>query len=312
MKNILVAVDGSQQSLAAVRFTAGIFDPEQIEIVLLMVMNRMPEAYFDVARSHCNGYYGSALPFVDFFHQRESEAEEFMTRAKRIFLDAGFSSDAVRAHIQYRKQGVARDILARAKREKFRAIIVGRTGRSKFKDFMLGSTAHKIIEQISDVPVWTIGGAPATDRILAAVDASKTGYRILDYIAEMFAGRNISITLFHAARELDSCRNKRKQLFDEQDEEKWHQLIENKMRFIFDEAILRLVRAGINRDNISIKLAQKVASRAAAIIQEARTGLYGTIIAGRKGLTQANGFMMGRVSTKLIQNARDMAVCIVN
>lgn len=312
MKNILVAVDGSQQSLEAVRFTAKIFDPKQIQIVLFMVMNKMPEAYFDVARSHCNGYYSDALPFVAFYLQRESEAQEFMSRAKQVLCDAGVFPEAVRIDIQNRKLGVARDILARAAKEPFRAVVVGRSGQSKFKDLMLGSVAHKIVEQIGEIPIWTIGGAPDPGRLLAAIDASKSAYRILDYIGEMFAGRNISITLFHATRELGLGRPGQNEPFDTRYEEKWHQLIESKMRFLFDEAILRLTSAGINRDNIGIKFAQKVVSRAAAIVEEARSGLYGTIIAGRKGLTQANGFMMGRVSYKLIQHAREMAVCIVN
>ena len=95
-------------------------------------------------------------------------------------------------------------------------------------------------------------------------------------------------------------------------EKKWQEIIEEKMRSIFNSSINQLVKAGVNRDNIEIKFEKKVASRAGAIIKEARKGNCGTIVAGRSGLTRINGFIMGRVTNKLIQHAREMAVCIVD
>jgi hypothetical protein len=59
------------------------------------------------------------------------------------------------------------------------------------------------------------------------------------------------------------------------------------------------------------KIITGVASRAAAIYEEALRGGYGTIVAGRKGISRVEEFNMGRVTSKLLQLAKGLAVWIV-
>ncbi len=55
-----------------------------------------------------------------------------------------------------------------------------------------------------------------------------------------------------------------------------------------------------------------VSSRAGAIVEEAKRGGCGTIVMGRRGLSKVEEFFMGRVSNKVINLARDMAVWLVS
>ncbi|MGW8323578.1 MAG: universal stress protein, partial [Thermodesulfobacteriota bacterium] len=52
-------------------------------------------------------------------------------------------------------------------------------------------------------------------------------------------------------------------------------------------------------------------SRAGTIVDQARRGGYGTIVVGRKGVTKVEEFFMGRVSSKVLQLAKNMAVWVV-
>ena len=47
------------------------------------------------------------------------------------------------------------------------------------------------------------------------------------------------------------------------------------------------------------------------ILQEAKEGGYGTIVMGRRGLSKVHEFLLGRVTTKVLQRAEKFAVWIV-
>ena len=79
----------------------------------------------------------------------------------------------------------------------------------------------------------------------------------------------------------------------------------------FKEAADNFEKAGFNRDQIRGRIVSQVPSRASAIVVEALNGGYGTIVVGRRGFSDVPEFDMGRVSNKVIQMAREMAVWIV-
>ena len=81
---------------------------------------------------------------------------------------------------------------------------------------------------------------------------------------------------------------------------------------MFDEAKGVLTGSGFDPERISTKIITGARSRAAAIVQEARDGGYGTIVVGRRGLSRVRDFLMGRVSNKLISLAKNQAVWVVN
>ncbi|UCD80927.1 MAG: universal stress protein, partial [Desulfobacterales bacterium] len=54
-----------------------------------------------------------------------------------------------------------------------------------------------------------------------------------------------------------------------------------------------------------------VQSRAEAIVNEARKQNYGTIVMGRRGLSQVKSFFIGRVTNKVIYLVKDRSVWVV-
>jgi len=52
-------------------------------------------------------------------------------------------------------------------------------------------------------------------------------------------------------------------------------------------------------------------SRAAEILATAREGNYGTVIMGRRGISAGREFILGRVTTKVLNGAEGLAVWIV-
>ena len=81
---------------------------------------------------------------------------------------------------------------------------------------------------------------------------------------------------------------------------------------VYEEALKRLQKAGVNPDLIATKTVTGVASRAKAIVDEARKGDFATILVGRRGLSRVEEFFMGPVSNKVLQLAKEKAAWMVN
>lgn len=293
-RRILLAVDGSDQAFQAVRYVSQLFSPDGLEVVLFHVTPAPLESFWDIEKDSAFTVKEAALR--GWQHQQEKEIRDLMDRARQLFLDRGVPEDTVIAKVQERKVGIARDIIYESQHD-YNAVIVGRWGMSLLKDFLWGSIADKLIGRLTHVPLCVVGGTPQVGRILVALDTSKGAMKAVDYVGTVGNAPNLEVTLFHAVRTLDEA------ILDRAEES---------MDSVFKEASGRLEKAGFARKQITTKLATGVLSRAGAIIAEALAGGYGTIVVGRRGLSEVEEFAMGRVSNKIIHMAREMAVWVVS
>jgi len=83
------------------------------------------------------------------------------------------------------------------------------------------------------------------------------------------------------------------------------------MEGFMQEAKKTFVKAGFSDKNIAIKVRKKKAGVARDILKEAQTGKYDTLVIGRRGLTGIKQFVSGSISHKIIENARDITVTVV-
>ena len=292
-RKILLAVDGSDQAFEAVRYVSLLFPPNCMEVVLFHVMTKVPESFWDVEKEPA--YSNKVATTRAWELQQKKEIQEFMEKARRLFLDQNAPEDAVRIKIQERKVGIARDIIYESQND-YHGVVVGRWGMSQLKDFLSGSIANKLIGRLINVPLCVVGGTPQIGKILVAIDASEGAMRAIDYVGDMVDSLHWEITLFHAVRDLDR--------------EELHRA-EKSMEYVFEEASGHLEKAGFNSNQITTRMITGVSSRAGAIVVEVLKEGYGTIVVGRRGLSHVEEFFMGRVSNKVIQMARKMAVWVV-
>lgn len=91
--------------------------------------------------------------------------------------------------------------------------------------------------------------------------------------------------------------------------------LEEKKKGVVNEAMLKakalLVGAGFKEINITMKLDKKKSGIARDIINESRSG-YDLVVIGRRGLSGIMEFILGSVSQKVLQTAKDISVLIVN
>lgn len=295
-KRVLLALDGSGQAFEAVRYVSQLLPPNRIEVVLFHVMSKIPEGLRDIEKNF--GFKHRVASLVGWTMQQEKEIREFMEKGRQLLLNRGVPDNAVSINIQERQEGTARDIVQEAQ-SNYDSIVVGRWGLSKLKDLVCGSIAGKLIGNLVHVPLLVVGGSPQTGKILLAADASEEALRAVDYIGAMMSGTDSEVTLFHVVRAIDYVI-----------EEAWESP-KKAAEVLLDVAVRRLEKTGVSGDRISSKIATGMASRAKAIVEEAKKGGYGTIVVGRRGHSQMEEFFMGRVSNKVVQLGKKMAVWVV-
>lgn len=149
-KDVLIAVDASENSLKAVDYAGFILGGTQSRIVLF----------------HAKQTLGWFLPKVimeDIPEISEAWSEKtdktiatVMETARQMLSDAGIEESRIRTAVVDGTRHPARDVLAAAVENNCGTIILGRYGDSNNKEFPLGTIARKVIEAAQDMAVWIV------------------------------------------------------------------------------------------------------------------------------------------------------------
>lgn len=307
-KKILLALDGSEQSLTAARYISRVV-PKQFKVVLFHVEAEVPEAFRDMNVDPVTGRKAYPLRIWK-VHQKEL-IDEFMQKAGDIFGSAGFAPESVSVKSQSLKSGIARDILNES-HQNYSALIMGRTGNNKIDDIIPGSVTAKLVEVVAHIPIVVVGDTPDSNKILVAFDGSKGSMNSVNCVGHLLDPHVCELMLCHVIRPLSMEPLNAEKLFISKHETQWIDANKRKIVPAILEATKRLKDAGFSEDRISQEILTYEKSRAAAITKAARAGGYDTIVLGRRGYTSVGDFQIGRVSRKILHFAYQPALWIVN
>jgi nucleotide-binding universal stress UspA family protein len=238
-------------------------------------------------------------------------AEAFLERCRGILVEAGFPERHIGLSVRHWQRGVARDIIDEA-RNGYDAVVVGRRGLGRVESLLLGSVSNKIVQKLEEVPVWVIGGDIQSKKVLLAVDASESSRKAVEYAAPFLAESGAETTLCHAVRAFlptfgpDVIGSAGGAMEDELMEK-----LREGIGRMFDSYKNSLGGAGVGLEKISTVCKTESFSRAAEVLKAAREGSYGTIVMGRRGISVVREFLMGRVTTKVLNGAEGLAVWVV-
>ena len=145
--------------------------------------------------------------------------------------------------------------------------------------------------------------------VLISVDASDNALRAVDYVASILGcAQGVRVTLLYIERAPG------RDLFET--EELWLRQCKLEHTRVFDflmTARARLVAAGLPDAAVVERtvLCSAEPSIAKTILEVQQEGGYGTLVVGRRGLTKGEEFLFGSVSTKLVHDAKNCAVWVV-
>jgi nucleotide-binding universal stress UspA family protein len=307
-KSILLAVDGSDRSLDAVRYASKLLNPENTHVVLFHVMWKIDQGFWDMG---INPMGRQQMAGIRSWEANQVEkAQSFMERAQDILLGEGFPRESVTMILKDRKENVACDIISESRKGRYDAVLSGRRGLGEIEGLILGSVANKLVDAITHTPVSLVGNRAGTEKILLGIDASEAAMRAVNFTGALLGGRHAAVTLVHIVRGLRIFRHEAR-FFSPSEQEALIQAGEKNIVPVFDAARKQLINAGFEADKIDTWTITDFSSRAEALVHQAREKGYGTIIIGRKGLSNAE-FPMGRVCRKVVQMSKGIAVWVIS
>jgi len=307
-KKILLAVDSSIHSKHAIQYAVKMASVvKDFTCTLLHVQPAISQFLLDEARTD----FKAKDELKRVIRRNGEEAQRMLEKYKAQMGRMGIGEECIDMVIQPRLLGLAKDILDRAQEGLYDAIVVGRRGLSRAQKAFMGSVTGKLVEHSRVIPVWMVDGNVTSTRIIVAVDGSEDSLRAVDHLSFM-VGENpdISVTLFHV---MPRFRNFCVIDFDEKEGDV-HKIIEKSDKRCIDrfyaQAQKKFKDAGIQEEQIAVKVAKRAVNVGKAILDEAKKGNYGTVVLGRRGASKA--FFMGSVSRYVLERISSRALWLVS
>ncbi|MGM0454141.1 MAG: universal stress protein [Thermodesulfobacteriota bacterium] len=312
MKKIFLPVDHSIHSTQAIEYV-GMMAPLLAEpgFSLFHVQPLISDFIMEEA-----GKDATAMAKLKQLNQKnETEAYAILNRHKERLVQLGVPAETISVSTQRRKEGVARDIIEKARQEAADVIAMGRRGFSKFQDIFIGSATKNVVDHTVDTPVWVIDGEFASKNLLLAVDGSTDSVKALGHVLDVLRNNpDVAMTLFHVQPSLtDSCAIDFTSEIEPEDEEAVIHIIEKANRMCIDNFTVhvrrKLEEKAIPEDRLELKTRPARRNVGAAIVEEFKSGDYGTVIVGKRGIGKR--FFMGSVSSYLVTHLTNGALWIV-
>lgn len=153
-------------------------------------------------------------------------------------------------------------------------------------------------------------------KILVAIDDSENAIRAVEFIANSFTTDN-KITLFNVIPDTAAlCEMNSPELTPYfKSQQSSFCVLEEKKKELVNQAVQKarniLMDAGFDANNITVKSEVKKSGVARDIVKEAESG-YNVIVIGRRGVSGIKEFILGSVSQKVFNLAKDISVLVVN
>jgi nucleotide-binding universal stress UspA family protein len=309
-KSILIAVDGSPNALSAVAYVALQCPASNTEVCLLSILHGENEEIFRQIPMDREFMDEMQRRYARYAADCRDEAERFLSRCKEVLVGAGIGEGCVFSLLRNSKEGVARDIIAEASRG-YDAVVLGRRGLGRVESAFLGSVSNKIVQSVHELPVWIVGGEIRSRKILLAVDSSANACKAVEYAAPFLAASGAEIALCHVARGFFPILGPTRFEPEGELEERLNEKLEKQILEMFDSYRACLEKAGVGPEKIAGLYRIGSHGRAAEILEIAREGGYGAIVMGRRGIGAVHEFFLGRVTNKVLNGAKGVAVWIV-
>jgi len=146
-KNILIAVDESENARRAVLYVAHLLEgAEGFRVTILHVINEPEEDYFSTTDEK-----------EKWLSQYKKKVDEMLEDYRQILIQHGFDQSvvSVRSTLRY-CPSMAKCILEEKDETEYNTIVVGRQGLSRSEEFLFGSVSSKIVNYARNCTVWVV------------------------------------------------------------------------------------------------------------------------------------------------------------
>jgi nucleotide-binding universal stress UspA family protein len=307
-KKILLAVDDSTYSRHAIQYAVKMSSViRDLTYTIFHVQPTISQFLLDEAETD----YKARAELKKVVRKNVEDAKGILEKCKAEMVRAGITEKSIDVTTQPKLLGLAKDILEYAQQGLYDAIVVGRRDFSRIQQVFMDSVTAKLVEHSELIPVWVLDGNVTSTRIMVALDGSESSLRAVDHLSFM-VGENpkIKVTLFHVIPKVGGhCAIR----FNEKDSGVGEIMTQGNRRCVehfYAHAQKKFREAGIQENQIEIKVIKRTMNVGKAIVDEAKKGNYGTVVIGRRGASRA--FFMGGVSRYVLDRISNLALWLIS
>lgn len=288
--HLLVAVDGSAHTLAAVRWIARLA-ASGVGLRCTLV---------NVQKPVMSGEVGAIAPADIAPEKRERSAAEVLEQASGILQQSGVRFDA-----EEQLDDIATALVSRAQTLDCDAIVVGRRGLGALRSALLGSVSAEVIRR-SSVPVIVVSAASddsaaASPHCLAAVDSSESARRAAAFASRLAAGAG-ELHLLHVAQPFTvagTIFGPRERVVERLSGRHAHEALEG-VRDLLGAARAPFAEHVVWSDDV-----------VGAIVKAAQDHSCSTVAMGTRGLGPLAGRLLGSVAQGVLERAERAGITLV-
>lgn len=146
-KNILVAVDESENARRAVSYVAQLLGGTKgFSITMLNVIAEPDEDFFPTDEDK-----------ERWLEKHSQKIEATLKEYRQMLIDSGFDGDDVKTRSTLRYcPSMAECILAERDQTEYDTLVVGRQGLSRKEEFLFGSVSSKVVNHAHNCTVWVV------------------------------------------------------------------------------------------------------------------------------------------------------------
>jgi nucleotide-binding universal stress UspA family protein len=307
-KKILLAVDNTRPSRRALDYAVQLSSAiDELHYVLFHVQPMISLFLQEEARKS-----SLARKQLDKVVKKNQEAANRLLDDYRQGMEKhGIALERIECITSTRKLGYAKDIIEKAQKEQYDAIVVGRRGISSLQKMYSGSVTTDILEQSQVIPVWLVDGEVPSGDILMAIDGSEASLRAVDHVSFiLFQKPDARLTLLHVT---SNAGNYCEIDLTEQPNPELEEIVARGDKACIDQfyphAIKKFEDAGISEEQIRIETLQGGRRIGKTILDFAQKGNYRTVVVGRRGVNKS--FFMGSASRYMINKIANGALWVV-
>lgn len=297
---ILLAVDGSRHSEAAIGLIKALKIGKQAEATILTVIS---EHVFLGGHTLVDLLGRSTALKTQLRKAEEERALELLAKLSKMLATRGLKVETM-----IRRGSPADEIIKTCQSIGADLALVGLKGASNAPEFLLGGVAHKVIKYAPCSVLVAKKESEAINKVLVPLDGSKYSDEVMQFLLRMPLPHHTEILLITVVQSFAAAFVKAYTLDLERD----RQIIAELQKAEEDvaERLMTKAEGQVRKGGYKVSAIVARGDPSQEILRETARQNVDLIILGAKGLTEVRGFLLGNVAQRIARYAKPSVLVV--